>query len=109
MIAVLYFCRDRNTDLLTIKVIDEDRLGSDDLIGIARTPLAARADGKTEDLWLPVLGSNDRSRLHLSVTFVPLTGATRSLKCKAASKTWFLQELQPMSAGTTSCPYHKQA
>ena len=70
-------CRDLRTDQLTVKVIDEDRIGADDLIGTCRTTLEARADGRWQDLALPVVGSNDLSRLHLSVAFVPLTGTLR--------------------------------
>jgi len=64
------------SDLLTVKVIDEDRIGTDDLIGTCRTSLEARADGQWQDLSLPVVGSNDLSRLHLSVAFVPFTGGS---------------------------------
>ena len=56
--AALARCRDLTTDLLTIKVIDEDRIGSDDLIGICRASLVALADGQLQDLRLPVVGSD---------------------------------------------------
>ena len=69
------FRRNVSTDLLTVKVLDEDRIGSDDLIGTCRVSVAALADGEPRDLSLHVRGSNEHSLLHLSATYIPLTGA----------------------------------
>ena len=73
--ARFVYRRDMDTDLLTVKVLDEDRIGSDDLIGTCRIGVAALADGEPRDLSLLVRGSNEHSRLHLTASFVPLTGA----------------------------------
>ena len=73
---LISFRRDVDVDLLTVKVLDEDRIGSDDLIGICRIGVAALANGEPHEMSLPVRGSNEHSRLHITATFAPLTGAS---------------------------------